>query len=135
MSRSTISTGSKYEELAGYSRAVVDGRWIFVSGTSGHDPKTGAITEGIEAQTHQSLKVIEDALTQAGGCLEDIVRVRVFASERDYVWPISEILKQKLGHFRPTNTTLITGFADPKMKVEIEVTALRQVEPQVDQAT
>jgi enamine deaminase RidA (YjgF/YER057c/UK114 family) len=128
MSRSRINSGSKFEELAGYSRAVIDGNWIFVSGTSGHDPKTGEIEEGVEAQTRQSLKVIEEALTEANSCLEDIVRVRVFASEREYVWPISEILKEKMDHFRPTNTTLITGFADPAMKMEIEVTALRQTD-------
>ena len=126
MSRSQIFSGSKFEDLAGYSRAVVDGNWIFVSGTSGHDPKTGEIEEGVEAQTHQVLKVIEDALVEANSIIEDIVRVRVFASDREYVWPISAILKAKFGHFSPTNTTLITGFADPAMKVEIEVTALRQ---------
>jgi enamine deaminase RidA (YjgF/YER057c/UK114 family) len=126
MSRERIYSGSKFEELAGYCRAIVDGDWIIVSGTSGHDPKTGDIEESVEAQTHQVLKVIEDALTEAGSSLEDIVRCRVFASDREYVWPISAILKEKMGHFRPTNTTLITGFADPQMKVEIEVTALRQ---------
>ena len=126
MARSRIFSGSKFEELAGYCRAVVDGDWIFVSGTSGHDPKTGSIEDSIEAQTHQCLKVIEEALKEADSQLEDIVRCRVFASEREYVWPICEILKAKLGHFSPTNTTLITGFADPAMKVEIEVTALRQ---------
>jgi len=128
MSRRRINSGSKFEELAGYSRAVVDGNWIFVSGTSGHDPKTGDIEESVEAQTQMSLKVIEEAIVEAGGCLEDIVKVRVFASEREYVWPICEILKAKMDHFRPTNTTLITGFADPKMKMEIEVTALRQTD-------
>jgi enamine deaminase RidA (YjgF/YER057c/UK114 family) len=126
MSRSHIFSGSKFEDLAGYSRAVVDGKWIFISGTSGHEPKSGAIEDSVEGQTNQCLQVIEDTLKEANSCIEDIVRVRVFASDREYVWPICEILKAKFGHFSPTNTTLITGFADPAMKVEIEVTALRQ---------
>ena len=126
MARSHIFSGSKFEDMAGYCRAVVDGNWIFVSGTSGHEPKSGAIEESVEAQTNQCLQVIEAALQEANSCIEDIVRVRVFASDREYVMPISMILKAKFGHFTPTNTTLITGFADPAMKVEIEVTALRQ---------
>ena len=126
MARQHIFTGSKFEELAGYARAVIDGDWIFVSGSSGHDPKTGEIAGNIEAQTRQSLKNILDALTEADSGYADVVRVRVYVSERDFVWPVSAQLKEIFDKIRPTNTTLVTQFADPAMKVEIEVTGLRQ---------
>ncbi len=126
MARQHIFTGSKFEELAGYARAVIDGDWVFVSGSSGHDPKTGEIAEDIEGQTRQVLQNIEDALTEAQSGYADVVRVRVFVSERDYVWPVSAQLKEIFDKIRPANTTLVTQFADPAMKVEIEVTALRQ---------
>lgn len=126
MARQHIFTGSKFEELAGYARAVIDGDWIFVSGSSGHDPKTGEIAGDIEAQTRQSLKNILDALTEADSGYADVVRVRVYVSERDFVWPVSAQLKEIFDKIRPTNTTLVTQFADPAMKVEIEVTGLRQ---------
>ena len=126
MARQHIFSGSKFEELAGYARAVIDGDWIFVSGSSAHDPITGEIADNIEDQTRQCLKNILDALTEANSGYADIVRVRVFVSERDFVWPVSAQLKEIFHEIRPTNTTLITQFADPAMKVEIEVTALRQ---------
>jgi enamine deaminase RidA (YjgF/YER057c/UK114 family) len=126
MARQHIFTGSKFEELAGYARAVIDGDWIFVSGSSGHDLESGEISDDIDAQARQSLKNILDALTEAQSGYADVVRVRVFVSERDFVWPVSAQLKEIFDEIRPANTTLITQFADPAMKVEIEVTALRQ---------
>lgn len=126
MSRRLFSTGSKYEELAGYSRAVTDGNWIFVSGTSGHDTKTGLIEDDVVAQTRQSLITIREALEEAGGALEDVVRVRVFLADRADVIAVSGVLKETFDHIRPTNTTIVCTMADEKMKVEIEVTALRR---------
>ncbi len=126
MARQHIYSGSRYEELAGYARAVVDGDWIFVSGTSGHEPKTGAIDDDVVVQTRQSLDTIRTALDEAQSGFEDIVRVRVFVSDREHVVPVSGVLKETFDKIRPTNTTMICQFADPPMKVELEVTALRR---------
>ena len=128
MGRRLISSGSKYEELAGYSRAVVQGDWIFVSGTSGHDSKTGAIESDVVAQTRQSLTTIREALEEAGAALEDVVRVRVFVAERADVMPVSGVLKETFDHIRPTNTTIVCTMADEQMKVELEVPARRRGE-------
>lgn len=126
MARQHLFTGSKFEELAGYARAVIDGNWIFVSGSSGHDTETGEIAEDIESQTRQSLANILDALERADSGWEDVVRVRVYVSDREFIWPVSALLKEIFDKIRPTNTTLVTQLADPAMKVEIEMTALRQ---------
>ena len=125
MARKIIQSGSMFEELAGYSRAVVDGRWVFVAGTSGHDPKTGAISDDVQEQTRESLRTIEAALKEAGSGFADVVRVRVFLAERDYVVPVSAVLKETFDAIRPTNTTIVCTMADAPMKVELEVTALR----------
>ncbi len=125
MTRKTIFSGTKFEDLAGYSRAIVDGRWIFVSGTSGHNAQTGAISDDVAEQTRESLRTIEAALKEAGSGFEDIVRMRVFVAERDYVMPVSAVLKENFDKIRPTNTTVVSVLADESMKVELEVTALR----------
>ena len=122
--RWAIRTGSKFEELAGYSRAVVDGEWVFVSGTAGFDAATGAFPDDPAEQTRCALGQIADALAKAGGTLADIVRVRVYLADRDYVMPASKVLGETFSDPRPTNTTIICGFAVPEIQVEIEVTAL-----------
>jgi enamine deaminase RidA (YjgF/YER057c/UK114 family) len=126
MTRRTISSGSVFEELAGYSRAVVDGDWILISGTAGYDFTTGAIPSDAAEQARQCLKTIDATLQEAGGGIADIVRVRVFLSDRAYVQPVSEILGRTFADPRPTNTTIICGFAMPEMKVEIEATARKR---------
>lgn len=118
-----ISSGSKWEELAGYSRAVVDGRWVFVSGTVGADFATGRLARGARAQAAKSLDNIEAALTQAGASMTDVVRVRVYIPDRADVAVISGVVKQRLGAAKPTNTTVCTPLAVAGAKVEIEVTA------------
>ena len=123
--RLRISSGGPFEERVGYSRAIRVGKHIAVSGSTAVRPD-GSIPEGAEAQTRQTLDTIEAALSEAGATIADVVRVRVFVSERDFVWPVSAQLKEIFDKIRPTNTTLVTQFADPAMKVEIEVTALRQ---------
>lgn len=125
MARKTIFSGTKFEDLAGYSRAVVDGRWILVAGTSGHNAQTGAISDDVQEQTRESLRTIEAALKEADSGFEDVVRVRVFLAERDYVMPVSAVLKETFDKIRPTNTTIVCTMADESMKVELEVTALR----------
>lgn len=126
MTRRAITTGSRFEILAGYSRAVVDGEWIFVSGTAGYDFSNNTISDDPAEQTRQSLKTIADALAKADASLKDIVRVRVYVSDREHVMPVSKVLGETFSEPRPTNTTIVCGFAMPEMKVELEVTALKR---------
>ena len=124
--RWVISSGSKFEKMAGYSRAVVDGEWVFVSGTAGYNFADGSISDDVTEQTRQSLKTIAHALGEAGADLADIVRVRVFIADRKDVMAVSTVLGETFSDPRPTNTTIICGFAMEEMKVELEVTALKR---------
>lgn len=124
--RWTISSGSKFEEMAGYSRAVVDGEWVFVSGTAGYDFRDGSISDDAAEQTRQSLATIARALEQADASLADIVRVRVYVAERADIMAVSRVLGETFSDPRPTNTTIVCGFAEEAMKVELEVTALKR---------
>lgn len=123
--RRAITSGSKFEKLAGYSRAVVDGEWVFVSGTAGHAPD-GSISSDPEQQARQSLQTIATALGDAGAALSDIVRVRVYLADRADVMAVSKVLGETFTDPRPTNTTIICGFPVEEIKVEIEVTALKR---------
>ncbi|WP_117192305.1 RidA family protein [Rhizobium terrae] len=125
--RWTISSGSRFEEMAGYSRAVVQDPWIFVSGTAGYDfANGGMISSDAAEQARQSLKTISETLEKAGSSLRDIVRVRVYLASRDDVMAVSKVLGETFSDPRPTNTTIICGFAMEEMKVELEVTALKR---------
>ncbi len=123
--RRFISSGSPWEALAGYSRAVAQGDWVFVSGTVGFDRATQAWPESAQAQAETALDIIEAALKQAQAQLVDVVRVRVYVPDRADVAAVSTVLKQRLGAARPANTTVCCALAVPEAKVEIEVTALR----------
>ena len=127
--RKFISSGSPWEALAGYSRAVVDGRWIFVSGTVGYDLRAGTWPPTAEAQAATSLDTIERALREAGAELVDVVRVRVFVPVRADVSAVSGVIKRRLGAARAANTTVCAPLAVDEAKVEIEVTALKDPEP------
>jgi len=123
MARKLISSGSTFEAQIGYSRAVVDGEWVFVSGTTGFDYATMTIADDIVEQTEQCLKNIADALQQAGSRLEDVVRATYIlpaASEFEQCWPI---LRKYFGDIRPAATMISAGLADPRIRIEIEVTA------------
>ncbi len=122
MSRKAISSGSPYEERGGYSRAVVDGDWVFVSGTAGY-AKGVNDPEDTVAQLRRSLDIISKALAEAGGTLADIISVRVYAARREDVSSITQILAQTFSDPRPTNTTVLVGFPTEEIKVEIEVVA------------
>lgn len=125
MARELISTGSPFEFEIGYSRAVVQDKWVFVSGTTGYDYITMTISEDIIAQTEQCLKNIIETLKKANASLSDVVRVTYIlpnADEFKQCWPI---LKKYFGKIRPAATMLNAGLADTKMKIEIEVTALK----------
>lgn len=126
MQRTLISSGSTFEADIGYSRAVVQGDWIFVSGTTGFDYRTMTIADGVVAQTEQCMKNIEAALAEAGASLADVVRVRYVlpqASEFPECWPV---LRRYFGTVRPAAMMISAGLADPRMRIEIEVTAMRQ---------
>ena len=123
--RTHIFSGSIYEELAGYARAVVVDDWIFVSGTVGVDFETGQMAEGSETQTSTALDTIEKALLEADSGLHDIVRVRVYVPDPEDVMVISGVLKARVGFTYPTNTTICSSLAVPGAKVEIEVEAIR----------
>jgi enamine deaminase RidA (YjgF/YER057c/UK114 family) len=123
MTRRLISSGSTFEAEIGYSRAVVDGDWVFVSGTTGFDYTTMTLREGVVAQCAQALDNIERALREAGGSLADVVRVHYIlpdAAEFPACWPT---LRARFGTIRPAATMFVAGLADPRMKIEIEVTA------------
>lgn len=126
MARQLISSGSTFEQDIGYSRAVVQGNWVFVSGTTGFDYATMTIADNLSAQTEQCLKNVEAALRQAGSSLEDVVRVTYVlpdGAEFPNCWPI---LRKYFGKIRPAAMMISAGLADPRMRIEIEVTALKQ---------
>ena len=126
MNRERISSGSTFEAQIGYSRAVVAGDWIFVSGTTGFDYAAMSISDDLLEQTEQCLKNIESALKQANSSLNDVVRVTYVlpnGAEFEQCWPV---LRKYFGDVRPAAMMISAGLADPRMKIEIEVTALRQ---------
>lgn len=123
MARSRISSGSRFEEEIGYSRAVVDGDWIFVSGTTGYDYATMTIAPGVVDQCEQTFRNIDAALRQANGRMEDVVRVVFLVPDRAD-WPLCwPVVKRWLGRGRPASTMMVAGLQTPEMRIEIEVTA------------
>jgi enamine deaminase RidA (YjgF/YER057c/UK114 family) len=123
MTRRLISSGSTFERDIGYSRAVVDGEWVFVSGTTGFDYSTMTISDDVEQQAEQCLRNIEFALEQAGAAMADVVRVTYLlpdANDFPRCWPV---LRRWFGDVRPAATMMSVGLADPRMLIEIEVTA------------
>mgnify|MGYP006079402459 FL=1 len=126
MARKLISSGSSFEKEMGYSRAVVEGDWVFVSGTTGFNYDDMTIADDVVNQTEQCLKNIEGVLKQAGSSMSKIVRVTYIlpdASEFEQCWPV---LKKYLGDVRPAATMFAAGLSDPRMKIEIQVTALNK---------
>jgi len=128
VNRRLISSGSSFEREIGYSRAVVDGEWIFVSGTTGFDYQLMTISNSLIEQTEQCLRNIQSALEQAGASLRDVVRVTyVLPKAEDFpqCWPI---LRKYFGDVRPAAMMISAGLADPRMRIEIEVTARRRAD-------
>ncbi len=126
MTRRLISSGSTFERDIGYSRAVVDGDWVFVSGTTGFDYATMSISGDLLVQADQCLRNIETALRAAGASLADVVRVTYVlpnAADFEPCWPV---LRRYFGEVRPAAMMICAGLADPRMKIEIEVTARRR---------
>lgn len=123
MPRKLISTGSALEKTAGYSRAVVDGGFVFVAGCTGLDYSNDTLAEGAEDQTRQTFRNIEWALGEAGCTLKDVVRATYYVLDRADVPAILKVCGEKFGDIRPASTLLICGLVRPEMKIEIEVTA------------
>ena len=124
--RRLITSGSTFEAEIGYSRAVVDGDWLFVSGTTGYDYAKMTISDDVVEQADQTFRNIKAAMEQAGFEMADIVRVNYLLPNADdfkTCWPV---LKKYLGEIRPAATMFAAGLADPKMKIEIEVTAKKR---------
>jgi enamine deaminase RidA (YjgF/YER057c/UK114 family) len=126
MIRRFISSGSPFEKVAGYSRAVVQDDWCFVSGTTGYDYKTMAMPESIEAQTRNCLATIGKALADGGFEMADVVRCHYYITDRAFVPVVFPILGEIFGDIRPAATMIICQLNEPEMKIEIEVTALRR---------
>jgi enamine deaminase RidA (YjgF/YER057c/UK114 family) len=128
MTRRLITSGSTFEGEVGYSRAVVDGDWVFVSGTTGFDYSTMSISADVCDQAEQCFRNIEAALRQAGSSLADVVRATYIvpeASDFRACWPV---LRKYFGEIRPAATMISAGLADPRMRIEIEVTARKRSE-------
>lgn len=125
MPRRLISSGSPFEAIAGYSRAVVDGDWILVSGTTGL-AEDGTYPPDVAAQTERAIEIIRLALEEAGSRLADVVRLRCFIAEQDDFMTVAKILGKHFGGIRPANTTVCATLAIPEMKVEIEASARKQ---------
>jgi enamine deaminase RidA (YjgF/YER057c/UK114 family) len=124
--RRRVSSGSVFEEQIGYSRAVVDGEWVFVSGTTGFDYQARTISDDVVEQAEQCLRNIGNALEQAGATFSDIVRVRYVLPDRRDFEPCWPILRRYFADVLPAATMMQAGLSDERMKIEIEVTAKRR---------
>lgn len=126
MSRTLISSGSPFEKQVGYSRAVVQGDWCFVAGTTGYDPETRVMPDDVRDQARNALKVIERALAEGGFALSDVVRATYFITDPAYWDEVGATLGGVFGEIRPAASCLVVGLVKPEMKIEIEVTALKR---------
>lgn len=126
MTRTLISSGSKFEAEIGYSRAVVDGDWIWVSGTTGFNYDAMTISDDVTEQADQTFRNIKAAMEKAGFALADIVRCTYILPNGADFEPCWPVFKKYLGEIRPASTAMVAGLVDPRMKIEIEVTGKRR---------
>jgi enamine deaminase RidA (YjgF/YER057c/UK114 family) len=125
MIRRRISTGSDYEKLVGYSRALVVGDWVFVSGTTGRNHETGEIPEDVVEQVHLCFRTISWALKEAGSSFEDVVRARIIMVDARDDERVAPVVGSYLRPVGPALTTCVAALLDPRLKIEIDVTALK----------
>jgi enamine deaminase RidA (YjgF/YER057c/UK114 family) len=126
MTRKLISSGSPFEAQVGYSRAVVQGDWCFVAGTTGPDSDTREMPDDVVEQTRNAFRIIELALNQAGFALGDVVRATYYITDMAYHDQIASVLGEKFRDIRPAATmVVVAGLIRPDMKVEVEVTAFK----------
>ena len=123
--RRTISTGSRFETDYAFSRAVVDGDWVFVAGTTGMNYDTGEMSDDVVEQAEQTFRNIERVLGEAGASIDDTVRVQYTVTDRADMVAVAPVLAKWFGAARPAATAVIAGLIDPRMKIEIEVTVRR----------
>ena len=128
MTRKLISSGSTFEAQLGYSRAVVAGDWVFVSGTTGFDYSTMSISDSVAEQTDRCFRNIDAALRQAGSSLKDVVRVNYVLPNGADLEQCSPVFRKYFGEVRPAAMLICAGLPDPRMKIEIEVTARKPLE-------
>jgi enamine deaminase RidA (YjgF/YER057c/UK114 family) len=126
MTRSLISSGSPFEKTVGYSRAVVQGDWCFVAGTTGYDPETRNMPDDVCDQVRNALRVAKAALEEGGFALSDVVRATYYITDISYWDIIGPVLGETFGDIRPAATCLVSGLVKSEMKFEVELTALRQ---------
>jgi enamine deaminase RidA (YjgF/YER057c/UK114 family) len=127
MTRKQISSGSKFEAEIGYSRAIVDGDWIWVAGTTGFNYEAMSISDDVAEQADQTFRNIQAAMEKAGFSLADVVRANyIFPDAKDFepCWPV---FRKYFGDIRPASTMIVAGLADPRMKIEIEVTGKKRI--------
>ncbi|GBH31896.1 RidA family protein [Sphingobium xenophagum] len=125
MSRQLISSGSPFEAQVGYSRAVVQGDWCFVAGTTGTDPETKTMPDSVAEQAANALKVIGAALEEAGFAFSDVVRVTYYITDPAYWDELGQATAPVFGTIRPAASCVVAGLIKPNMKIEIEVTAFK----------
>lgn len=125
MARQLISSGSPFEAVVGYSRAVVQGDWCFVAGTTGYDYATMAMPEDVCDQARNALGTIGKALAEGDFEMTDVVRATYYLSDASYWAVVGPVLGDTFGSIRPASTCIVTGLVAPEMKIEIEVTAFR----------
>ena len=126
MARQLISTGSPFEKTAGYSRAVSDGDFCWVAGTTGYDYATMTMPDRIEDQVRNTMNTITKALGEAGFSLSDVVRANYYITDAAYVDRVFPVLGEYFGDIRPAATMIVCGLNKPEMKIEIEVTARKR---------
>ena len=125
MARTKIKTGVKFEEIASYSRAVVDGEMIYMSGTVGFDYASGTLAPDATTQTEQAISNIRETLGKLGATLADVLRIRVYIADRADLMPVCAVIGKAFRGIEPANTTICAALATPEMRVEIEATARR----------
>ncbi|MDJ0921308.1 MAG: RidA family protein [Henriciella sp.] len=123
--RRLISTGSPFEKTMGYSRAVVQGDWCFVSGVTGYDYASMTLPAEVDAQAENCFQTIRNVLSEAGFAMTDIARVQYTVTDRALVEALRPVLERHLGEIRPAATMVIANLIEPEMLVEIEVTAFK----------
>ena len=126
MTRTLLSSGSPFEKTVGYSRAVVQGDWCFVAGTTGYDPKTRVMPDDVNDQVRNALSVAEAALIEGGFALTDVVRATYYITDMAYWDIIGSVLGEVFGDIRPAASCIVCGLVKSEMKFEVEITALRQ---------
>jgi enamine deaminase RidA (YjgF/YER057c/UK114 family) len=127
MTRRLITTGSPFEGAYGYSRAVVDGEFVFVAGTTGYDYVSMAMPADVAEQTRNIFRTIEAVLAEAGSSLADVVRAQYFVTDRAHCLPVLAVCGEVFRNVRPAaGTYVVSGLLQPEMEVEIEVTAKRR---------